>query len=159
MYFCFELIKHFDDFLHYFGRLILPYWVSIILVPLKAVTRLSCHASGFSTTVTWKNVRSKEERRDRSWIFRNITRFDNRGYACYASNTYGSVNKNIYVNVKCKFCLYRIDFCNFSCNFSSFIQVKSFNQKEKCATLFSLYSTDPLKNMCLVTYFLIDLLT
>ena len=65
----------------------------------------------------------------------------------------------IYVNVKCKFCLYHIDICNFSCNFSSFIQVKSFNQKEKCAILFSLYSTDPLKNMCLVIYFLIDLLT
>ncbi|CAH3158846.1 unnamed protein product, partial [Pocillopora meandrina] len=47
---------------------------------------LFCNVSGFSTTVSWKNVRSKEERRARNWIFRNITRFDNGNYTCYANN-------------------------------------------------------------------------
>lgn len=125
MYFCLELIQRFDDFLYHFGQLILPFWISIILVSQKAVTRLFCNASGFSTTITWKNVRSKKKRRDRNWIFRNITRFDNKGYTCYANNICGSVNKSIYVNVKCKSCIYHIDICIFNCNFSSNIQIKN----------------------------------
>ena len=117
---------------------------------------LFCNASGFSTTVSWKNVRSKEERRDRNWIFRNITRFDDGNYTCYANNTCDSVSKSIYVNVKCKLCLYHIDVCNFSCNFSFFkIQIKNHSTEKKCYTLFSLYSTDLIKNMCPVTYSLL----
>lgn len=61
---------------------------------------LFCNASGFSTTVTWKKVRSDKERRDKKWIFQNITRFDNGSYTCYANNACDSVNKSIYVNVK-----------------------------------------------------------
>ena len=89
------------------------------------MTRLFCNASGFSTTITWKNVWSKKKRRDRNWIFRNITRFDNKGYTCYANNICGSVHKSIYVNVKCKSCLYHIDICIFNCNFSSNIKIKN----------------------------------
>ena len=46
-------------------------------------------------------------------------------------------------------------YCNFSCNFSSKIQVKSSFNWKKCDTLFSLYSTDLVKNMHLVTYILL----
>lgn len=103
---------------------------------------LFCNASGFSTTVSWKNVRSKEERRGRNWIFRNITRFDDGNYTCYANNTCDSVSKSIYVNVKCKLCLYHIDVCNFSCNFFIFqdSNQKSFNWKKVLHTFFFVFN-------------------
>ena len=115
---------------------------------------LFCNVSGFSTTVSWKNVRSKEERRARNWIFRNITRFDSGNYTCYANNTCDSVSKSIYVNVKCKLCLYHIDVVTSVVIFHLRFKSKIILLK-KCDTLFSLYSTDLVKNMHLVTYILL----
>lgn len=96
---------------------------------------LFCNASGFSTTVSWKNVESKEERRVRSWIFRNITRFDNGNYTCYANNTCDSVSKSVYVNVKCKLYLYHIDIVTSVVIFH--VRFKSNHLTEKSVTHFS----------------------